>query len=282
MSSGVFGSIRPANLDITKDVDIFYAYRPSRGETDINFKTFKKVENTAQWLISSQCDDNIIDGLFNLKLPLDVVNKKGYYTIYITPKKYPIKITDVSVIAAYPDIKGIVLKTSDLPDSDLTGYRIDFGDGTSRLIKSCNPCEPVIVNTGDGYPKSTRYNLNAATTNLVFCTVSPSSAPTFRPNAMPYIGEPGIDINLVNTKFSPKTIEIEAVTHDIETLSYMLEGDQATDRDNAIITTYTPDGEIYHQMDYYVLKDALGNPVYNIKRKRPNIDTNQNYDNIFN
>lgn len=282
MSSGVFGSIRPAILEIEKDVDIYYTYRPSRGETDDNFKGFKKVENVSQWLANSnEIGKGVLNGLFNLKLPLDVFNKKGYYTVYITPKKYSFSITDVSVLAAYPDIKGVVFKTNLLPDTDLTGYRIEFEDGTTRLIKSCNPCEPVIVNTGDGYPKSTRYNLNADGTDLVFCTVSPSSAPTFRQNAMPYIGEPGVEINLINTKFSPKVIEIECVTHDIETLSYMLEGDQITDRDNAIITTYNDKKEIYHQSDYYVLKDELGNPLYNVKTKRTNIDTNQNYDNII-
>jgi hypothetical protein len=71
------------------------------------------------------------------------------------------------------------------------------------------------------------------------------------------------------------------VSHDIETLSYMLEGDQVTDRDNAIITTYNDKHEIYHQSDYYVLKDKLGEPLYNVKKRRENIDMNQNYDNII-
>lgn len=286
MSSGVFGSIRPAILNVADDVDIYYTYRPSRGETGDNFKGFKKVpENEIpQWIVSSQNLDNnnVINGLYNLKLPLNIFNMKGFYSVYITPRKRMIKITDVSVLAAYPDIKGVVLKTSDIPTTDLVGYRLEFEDGQTRLIKSCNPCEPVIVNTGDGYPKSTRYNLNADATNLVFCTVSPSAAPTFRPNANPYIGVPGVEVALINTKFSPKLIEIETVNHDLETLSYMLEGDQVVDKDNAIITTYNNKHEIYHQMDYYTLKNELGNPIYNVKVKRENIDSNQNYNNIIN
>ena len=71
------------------------------------------------------------------------------------------------------------------------------------------------------------------------------------------------------------------VTHDMDTLSYMLEGDQVNDRDNAIITTYNDKHEIYHQSDYYVLKDSLGNPIYNVRKRRENIDTSQNYDNII-
>ena len=67
-----------------------------------------------------------------------------------------------------------------------------------------------------------------------------------------------------------------------DTLSYMLEGDQINDRDNAIITTYNDKKEIYHQSDYFVLKDELGTPVYNVRKKRTNIDTNQEYENILN
>lgn len=289
MSSGIFGSVRPANLDINNDVEIFYMYRPSRGETDKEFNNFKTL-NPSECLVKTlgEIDNNAVtlNGLYTLRLPLDKFNKKGFYTIYIRPKEIEMEITDVSVLATYSDIKGIILKKGNLP-SDLTGYRIEFLDengeknGISRLIKSCNFCEPVIVNTGDGYPKSTRYNLNVASQDLLFCTVTPSSSQTFKPNAKPYIGEPGVKIKLINTKFSPKLMEVEMVTHDFDTLSYMLEGDQINDRDNSIITTYNDKHEIYHQSDYYVLKDSLGKPIYNIKKKRDIIDTNQNYDNII-
>ena len=78
MSSGVFVLIIPAILEIEKDVDIYYTYRPSRGETDENFKGFKKVENVSQWLASSnEIGKGVLNGLFNLKLPLDIFNKKG-------------------------------------------------------------------------------------------------------------------------------------------------------------------------------------------------------------
>lgn len=289
MSTGVFGSVRPAIIDIARDVDIYYTYRPNRGEIDPDFTGFKKVNNVVEWLELSNeiTNDNTvtsINGLYNLKLPLDVFNRKGFYTVYITPKVRKATIIDVSVLATYPDIKGIVFKSNELPETDLTGYRLEYeGEhtGVTRLIKSCNACEPVIVNVGDGYPKTTRYNLNVATSSLFFCTISPSTSSTFKPNLAPYIGVPGEQVNLINTKFSPKMIEIEAVTHDMDTLSYMLEGDQINDRDNAIITTYNDKKEIYHQSDYYVLKDTLGKPKYTVRKKRTNIDTNQNYDNII-
>jgi hypothetical protein len=285
MSSGIFGTIRPANINISNDVEMYYYYRPSRGETDAEFNGYKKLNPTS---CLSQCvsdyDETKIIGIYDLKLPLNSFNKKGIYNIYIKPKECNTKIVDVSILAAYPSIKGVVLNMSDSElkgIDDLTGYRIEFPNGTNRLIKSCNRCEPVIVNTGDGYPKTTRYNLTDTSSNLVFCTVSPSSSPTFKTNVSPYIGEPNQEIKIVNTKFTPKMIEVEMVDHDADTISYMIEGDQANDRDNAIITTYNDEHEIYHQSDYYVLKDRLGNPIYNIRRKRDNIDHGQDYDNIM-
>ena len=287
MSSGVFGTVRPAKLNPSRDVEIFYHYAPSRGETSNAFNGYKRLD-ASECLVPSNVDgeeNTVINGLFRLKLPLNQFSEKGIYTLYIRPKECKTKIVDVSVLAAYPDVKGVVLNINDEGlaglDSNLVGYRLEFNDGTTRLIKSCNRCEPVIVNTGDGYPKSTRYNLTDSSSNYVFCTVSPSSSPTFKPNAKPYIGEPGVEVKVINTFFTPQLYTIEMVTHDFDTLSYMLEGDQANDRDNAIITTYNDKHEIYHQSDYYVLKDKLGKPMYNVRRKRENIDINQSYDNII-
>lgn len=286
MSNGVFGSVRPAIIDVKNDVEIFYTYKPSRGETSDDFeKGFKQLDPMSCFVPTKIDKGNnnteILNGMYTLKLPLNEFNKKGFYTIFIRPKEVSHVITDVSVLASYSDVRGIVLKAiSDLP-LNLTGYRIEFPNGESRLIKSCNTCEPVIFNTSDGYNKSTRYNLNSAKTNLLFCTVTPSSSPSFKANASPYIGKPGEEIKIINTKFSPKMIEVEMVTHDADTISYMLEGDQINDRDNAIITTYNDKHEIYHQSDYYMLKDSLGNPVYTVRKKRENIDVNQKYENII-
>ena len=286
MSNGVFGTVRPAKLNPARDVEILYYFTPSRGESSNDFNGYKRLD-AAECLVPVNEHDNestIINGLFRLRLPLDKFSEKGVYTIYVRPRECVTRIIDVSVLAAYSDVRGVVLNTKDSAlvgiGDNLIGYRLEFDDGTTRLIKSCNRCEPVIVNTGDGYPKSTRYNLTDGSSDLVFCTVSPSSPPTFRPNAKPYIGEPGVNVKVINTFFTPQMYTVEMVTHDFDTLSYMLEGDQVNDRDNAIITTYNDKNEIYHQSDYYVLKDKLGKPLYNVKKKRDNIDINQSYENI--
>lgn len=283
---GVFGSIRPANVSTVTDVEILYHYRPSRGETSDDFAGFKELDASLclSPAVMDEDESIVVNGMYNLKLPVSDFNRKGIYTVYIRPKECKTKIVDVSVLAAYPDVRGVVLNLNDAGLAgltDLTGYRIDYPNGVTRLIKSCNYCYPVVVNAGDGYPKSTRYNLGDKSNGYIFCTVSPSAAPSFRPNATPYIGEPGVEVSVVNTKFTPKMVEIEMVNHDAETISYMLEGDVVNDRDNAIITTFNDENEIYHQAEYYVEKDKLGNPLRNSKKKRDNIDHSQDYNNVF-
>jgi len=284
MSNGLFGTIRPANINISEDVEILYYYRPTRGTGSDDFEGYKSL-NPTDCLVYCVTDEehDRINGVYDLRLPLDEFNMKGFYSVYIRPKECKTKIIDVSVLASYPDVNGIVLNVTQgelAGISDLTGYRIEFEDGTSRLIKSCNRCEPVSVNIGDGYPTVTRYNLVDTSSSYVFCTVSPSSAPSFKPNATPYIGTPTEEIKVINTKFAPQLIEIEMVEHDIETLTYSVEGDQVRDRDNGILTTYNDEKEIYKQFDFYTVKSKLGKELYDVKRERVLIDNTQTYDNV--
>jgi len=152
MSSGIFGSIRPARITPSSDAEMYYTYRPTRSAEDAEFNGKYKTLDPGECLVNSVTEDNkVIDGVYELRLPLSVFYKKGFYTIYIKPKETTLKITDVSVLAAYPDVKGIVFNNPGV--EDLTGYRIEFGDGTTRIIKSCNRCQPVAVSTGDGYPR---------------------------------------------------------------------------------------------------------------------------------
>lgn len=289
----LYGTIKPANINIDTDVEMFYYYRPTRNTEDENFANgFQNLENVnlvKTRNVESGGSSSDIMGLYELRLPLDKFNKKGFYSVYIRPKEMKVNITDVSVLAAYPDIKGVVFNLSDFGGiTDLSGYRIDYFDESgnrtdvSRLITSCNRCEPVLVTVSDSYPKVTRYRLTDTSSNLVFCTVTPSAASTFKPDVAPFIGIPGGKVIVSNTKFDPKLMEIEMVDHDIDTLTYMIEGDQVRDRDNAIITTFNDNHEIYKQQDYYTVKDELGNPLYDVKRNREDIDPSQDYDNTIN
>jgi len=287
--SGTYGTIRPANIDVSKDVEMFYYYRPTRGSESQDFNGYKPLDSSFLVGGTKDSDGTGILGVYNLRLPVDKFNRKGFYSVYIRPKEVICNILDVSVLAAYPDVKGIVFNLSDLnglgiSDTDLTGYRIDYFDNsgnrtdTTRLITSCNYCEPVLVTITDTYPKSTRYKYTDSSSNMVFCTVTPSSSLSFRPNIVPYIGYAGCKIALSNTKFNPVLLDLEMVEHDIETITNMVEGDQVRNRDKGIITVFNGDKEIYKQQEYYTVKDKLGNALYDVKKGKDSIDSGESYD----
>lgn len=298
-ANGIYGTNVGAMVN-SSDVEIFYSYSPTRNYDDVNNSNFKQMESTL--LTNSIIDDedanlrydNIIEGLYNLKLPLEYFNQKGYYTVYIKPKEYQAVIKDVGVLSAYPDVKGIII---DIESSDselrsilkennaLVGYRIIYynNDGTRenyyRIVTSNNKCEPVVQNLSDVNQKAVRYRYNDNST-LSFITVTPSVATTYKPNATPYIGSATQKIGIVNTKFEPVLIEIEMVDHDIDTVSTMLEGSQLRDLDNGLVTTFNSNNEIYMQHEHYTLKDEYtGKPVYEVKKNKENsIDFSQTID----
>lgn len=286
--NGVYGTVRPADINPLTDVEIYYFYRPTRGTTDENFTNFKELDSSI--LVKSSVEKGGISnllGMYNLQLPLDKFNKKGFYTIYIKPKEYKISLADVSVLVGYPDVKGIVIKKEgDIKSiNDLSGYRVEYYDDNgarteiTRLITSSNECEPVRI--GGLSNTSTQYQF-ANGSNYIFCTVTPSAISSYRPNIAPFIGSVGTQVSISNTKFNPVMIEIEMIEHDAETLTYMIEGDQIRDRDHGIITTYNKDKEIYHQADYFTIKNNKGEALYDVKQTRTNIDTSQDFDNIIN
>ena len=265
-NNGTYGINKPAIIN-ANDVDIFYHYRPSRSTDSSDFSEFKKLDSSN--LIKQTYTDGTntelsLSGMYNLKLPLNVFGVAGIYTIYIKPKEYTATILDVSTLAAYPNVRGIVFDSTSILATDTTifnngglvGYRIEYNvDSDSdaselyRIITSNNRCEPVAQNLNDSSAKGIRYRFNDAS-NLIFCTVTPSSAMSFKTNSIPYIGQAQEVIKLVSTKFNPVCIEIEMTEHDIEDVSTMLENDQVRNLNNGLITTFTGDGEIYHQADY--------------------------------
>ena len=290
--SGMYGTVKPADINISNDVEIFYHYRPSINTEDINFTNFKTLPtNVLSPCTTKQDGENIsISGLFNLRLPLDKFDKKGIYTIYIRPKEIKASITDIATLAAYPDVRGVVFTADGEIErfkgaNSLAGYRIEYlnSDGVKtgefKLITSSNLATATTYQLNNAYEKGTKYYYNMGGTTI-FCTVTPSLAPTFKPNEQPNIGNPGQDVILVNTNFNPVMIELEMVDHDAETISYMLEGNQLIDKDNALITTFNKYGEIYHQSEYGAYKDAYGNPLYEFKKKKDIVDNNQVLENL--
>lgn len=287
--NGTYGTIKPAMVNIEKDVQIFYNYKPNRGYDNAN--TFQELPVSN--LLNTYLDNNNsvpIDGLYNLKLPLSIFGNRGIYTVYIKPKEMKKTIYSVGQLVEYPDVRGVIFRTDDFESSLITnnalvGYRIEYGnggDGYSRIITSSNLCDVVPIN---GQIKYRLYNSNsdigASNGKFIFCTVTPSSSNSFTPNSIPSIGIAGENVRVVNTKFNPIMFEIEMVEHDAETLSYMLEGEQVRNLENGTFTIYNHDKEIYKQFETYTVKTQLGKPLFDIKANKDVIDSSQNYDNTI-
>ena len=302
MSVGAYGTTIPINIvnvDIPNLVDISYCYHEKRSYDSLSDAKFKKLDSAILTQARRDKDrndvDEFVEGMYNLQLPLSEFNKKGFYSVYIKPKEIEAVITDVSTLTAFPNVRGLVIDTTMIKNSsiktkaqknnELVGYRIIYIDDNGsrqdyyRIITSNNRCEPVVQAPNSSSDKSYTYRYEDSST-LTFVTVSPSSAPTFKDNALPYIGKPTQKILLVNTFFEPIMLDIEMTTHNADTISYMLENSQLRDLDNGLVTTYNDNNEIYNQSEHFTLKDKYtGKPVYEVKHNKNNsIDYSQSID----
>jgi hypothetical protein len=290
--SGVYGTKTIANFDPNKHAEIYLAYSESRSVVNNNFT----IQDTGKFLTRQMVENsttNPLGGIYNLKMPLDVFNKVGIYNICIRPKQMDVIIQDIGVLSAYPDIRGIVLKQSDIetlqPVNDsLIGYKIEYYDQSNskvdnlfRIITSNNKCEPISQNITTTTQKALRYRFND-NSDLIFITVSPSASSNVKPNTLPYIGNSGTKIVLSNTFFNPVLVEIEVTENDIETLFTSINGNQIRNIDNGLVTTYDKNNEIFSQHERYVIKEtATGKPIREVKENKTNIDFSENYTTIL-
>ena len=300
MATGTYGTIRPADVS-PEDVEIILNYTPSRDDTE-NFVLTKLDATTIlrPYFNNSNTGGNpnieVLGGLYNLKLPADQFNKIGIYTLLIRPAQIRTTILDCGVLSALPNVKGLVIDLNSVPsqyrnkfvNQGLVGFRIEYlnSDGTKvpnffRIITSSFFCEPVIQNLTNTSQKAVRYRYTDNNTNLVFCTVSPSSSPTNKPNATPYIGQPDQDIIITNTFFNPMTLDIEIAEHDFSTLAIALFGNQTKSIDDGIYTMYDTNNNIYRQYNLYEIRDQFNELLYEVRQDRGNnIDFSKNFTNI--
>ena len=162
-----------------------------------------------------------MEGLYNLKLPLEYFNRKGFYTVYIKPREIPAVIADVSSLTSFPNVRGIVIDSNDTSiDEDfrnkihdnnaLVGYRIIFLNDNGnredyyRLVTSNNRCEPVVQSSNESGNKSYTYRYNE-TSSLSFLTLTPSVAPSFKSTSAPKIPH-SLAMAVAVTILSPVTI----------------------------------------------------------------------------
>ena len=300
MAVGTYGTIRPADVS-PEDVEIILNYTPSRDQTtDFVLKTLDAPSILRPYFNNTNTGGNagieVLGGLYNLTLPAEEFNQIGIYTLMIRPAQIRTTISDCGVLSALPNVKGIVIDLSNVPEQfrnkfvpqGLVGFRIEYlnADGSKvpnffRIVTSCFYCEPVVQNLTNTSQKSIRYRYVEGATNLLFCTLSPSSSPTNKPSATPYIGQPNQNIIITNTFFNPITTEIEIVDQDISTLAIALYGNQTKSIEDGIYTIYDSNNNIYKQYNLYEIKDQFNSLLYEVRQDRGgNIDFSKAFNNI--
>ena len=300
MAIGSYGTIRPSDVS-PEDVQIILNYTPTRDITD----NFVLTQLDAQSILKPYFNNTetggnagveVLGGLYNLTLPADTFNAVGIYTLYIRPAQIRTIITDCGVLSALPNVKGIIIDISNVPAQyqnkfvaqGLAGFRVEYlnPDGSKipnffRIITSAFFCEPVITNEVNVTQKSIRYRYVDGDSNLIFLTLSPSSSPTNKPNATPFIGQPNQSIIITNTFFNPLTLEIEMVEYDISSLAIALYGNQTKSIDDGIYTIYDAENNIYRQYNLYEIRDQFNALLYEVRQSRgTNIDFSKNFTNI--
>lgn len=303
MSNGVYGTVRPADIS-PNDCEVFLHYTPSRG-TIGNTELTKLDPNDV--LIKMENPNNtssvgeIFGGLYTLKLPATTCSVKGIYTVVIKPKEIRTTIVDCGVLAAYPNIKGIILDPANIPadslsnfeNGNLTGYRVEYItlDPTKtdrkvsnffRIVTSNNKVSATQTNLSNSNQKAVRYRLDD-NSDKIFLTLTPSSSPNVKPNSVPYIGTVGQEIIITNTFFNPIMVEIEMVEYDIESIAIGMYGPQSKSLEDGIYTNYNFKDEIYKQSNLYEIKDQFnGKPLFEVKEPRTNIDFTKDFNTVTN
>jgi len=299
MATGNYGTIRPADVSV-EDVEIFYSFTPSRENvSDVQLLTL----DPAEVLLPANDPNNVSEifgGLYTLKLPTDIFGTKGYYNIIIRPKQIRTTIQDCAVLVDNQDVVGIVFDINSIDtnlqnrfeNGNLVGYRVEYlkeetGTGQDkiqnlfRIITSNNRALPISQNQGNSNA-SQAYTFNDNSSS-VFCTVSPSSAPSIKPNATPFIGNPQQEVIITNTFFDPVMLEIEMVEFDDETLAYALFSNQTKSLEDGIYTIYNFGNQIYRQYNLYEVKDQFsGKPLYEVREQKFDIDPTKDFDDITN
>ena len=300
MALGTYGITRPADMS-PEDVEIIMNYTPSRDVTeDFVLKQLDAASLLTPYFHNNDTGGNtneILGGMYNLRLPSNEFNQTGIYTLYIRPAEIRTTITDCGVLSALPNVKGIIVDLNNVDAKfrnkfvaqGLVGFRVEYlnDNGTKipnfyRIVTSSFYCEPVTTNLTNSSQKTIRYRYVENGSDLLFCTLSPSSAPSNKPNATPFIGQPDQDIIITNTYFNPITLDIEMAEHDIDTLAIALYGNQTKSMEDGIYTIYDPSNNIYKQYNLFEIRDEFNNLLYEVRQDRgDNIDFSKNFNDVI-
>ena len=295
MALGITGIIRPSTVDLT-DIEVMFSFTPDRITPPSDFLPLDVTQVLAKRFTSSISPTQVVQGMYTLKLPADIFNEIGYYTLMIRPKQIITTILDCGVLSQLPDQKGIILDTNTselqalgekLNPGGLCGFRVEYlnsDDGSIipnlfSTVAYSNRCEAISQPSNASTQKSVVYRFND-TANLMFLSVTPASSPSIKPNAFTYIGVAGQQIIMSNTYFDPQVIDIELTEYDLRKIALLVNGERTLNVETGIENIYDEDRNILAQSTLYDIKDEAANPLYKVKTNNTEIDTSETWDTI--
>ena len=287
MSVGIYGTKKLADIN-SEDVDVLFAYSPSREEIgEVNFKPLFDSVNGGDLLKMLGAD-----GMYKLRLPANIFNKIGFYSVLIKPKTFQVTIRDCSFVVTEDDTgvqlskKGIVIPSAQFRKTNsLVGWSVEyFGDdgvkvrNFNRIITSSDLVSPS-VNTTTVNRGATTYNLDPTGSNL-FLTLSPDEGSIVSGGGAPNLGDAGQTILMSNTYFDPVSMEVEMVEHDVQTLSYALYGNTTRDNDTGVLTYFDENNNIYRQYNLFTQKKQFTQGSVDVRQIRNNVSSTQDFTSI--
>lgn len=295
MASGNYSTVRPATVTAA-DVEIYYNYTPNRQTEPGPLTTLDATQALFPVLLPNDAKQHV-GGLYTLKLPSDNFQNKGIYTIFLRPAAQRATITDCGVLSALPEQKGLVLAISDftktpqkIVPSGLMGHRVEYleSDGSLRpnfftIITSSNRCEAVNQNVGNSNQRSVSYRFND-TASLLYLTVTPSTAPSVKANANPFIGRALQEVLITNPYVDPMALELEVAEYGIDDVASALYGEQTRNIGDGVVTWYkTVNGErrIYKQVALGEIKDEFNVSLIEFKEALPVLDSSKEWNSLL-
>lgn len=288
MSVGIYGTKKLADIS-SNDVDVLYAYSPSRDNLgDVTFKPLYNFVSDSDLLKMIGAD-----GMYKLRLPSSIFNEIGFYSLLIKPKTFRTTIRDCSVVVTENEFgiqiskKGIVIPAAQFRKANsLVGFSVEYLDAdgvkiknSNKIITSSDLVSPSVNNNNVTNLGATSYALDTAGSYL-FLTLSPDEGSIVSGEGAGEVGVAGRDIFLTNTNFDPVHIEVEMVEHDIKTLSYALYGNTTRDNETGILTYFDEQGSIYRQYNLFTRKKQFTQGSVDVREIRTNINLNQNFRDI--
>jgi len=269
-------------------VDILYAYSPSREEIgDVQLRPlFNAITNAdLRKLIGA-------DGMYKLRLPANVFNKLGYYSILIKPKTFQTTILDCSYVVTNDNNqlniskKGIVIPSLQFSrNNSLVGYQVEYFDtngvkinNLTRIITSSDLVN-INVNNNTVNQGATTYVLDPAG-SIIFLTLTPDQGSLISNNVKVDLGVKNQRILISNTFFDPFYVEIEMVDQTIKTLSYALYGNSSRDLQTGILTYFNDQNLIYKQYNLFTRKSAFEYGNIDVREQRSITNFNQEFSQI--